>query len=254
MKMNASLFFMTWILPLSMAAQAPAVITMDDEPHHHLVFKNDVVKMFVLDLRPRDSFLMHGHDHDDVSIVIGDATTVSTSPGQADVLSISKTGEVRFAFSGRVHSVRNIGQTAYRAVSIDLLRTQTGARNLCGSQISAGLQVEPAPVPKLPANCPAASPADASAPRVDQSQYETDQTRVTLTRIRPQQSATLGDSNRDDLIVTIDESTVTAAAGKGLDKALHPGDFVWIGHGEAARVFKNNSEKEVRVVTVAFKP
>jgi hypothetical protein len=56
------------------------------------------------------------------------------------------------------------------------------------------------------------------------------------------------------LIVTIDESTVAAAADKGPDKALHPGDFVWIGHREAVRVFKDNSEKEVRVVTVALKP
>jgi quercetin dioxygenase-like cupin family protein len=56
------------------------------------------------------------------------------------------------------------------------------------------------------------------------------------------------------LIVTIDESAVAAAAGKGPDKALHPGDFVWIGHGETARVFKNSSEKEVHVVTVALKP
>jgi quercetin dioxygenase-like cupin family protein len=241
--MKATGIFLAFLWSIPLLAQAPAVITMDEEPHHHLVFKNDVVKMFVLDLQPRDSFLMHSHDHDDVSIVIGDATTVSTSPGQADVLSISKTGDVLFALSGRVHSVCNIGQTPYRAVSIDLLRPQTGARNLCGNQIA-----------KQPLNCPAASATGADAPRVDQPQYETDQTRVTVTRIRPRQSATLGDSDRDDLIVTIDESAVAAAAGKGPDKALHPGDFVWIGHGEAARVFKNNSEKEVRVVTVAFKP
>jgi quercetin dioxygenase-like cupin family protein len=241
--MKATEIFLAFLWSIPLLAQAPAVITMDDEPHHHLVFKNDIVKMFSLDLEPRDSFLMHRHDYDDVSIVIADATTVSTTPGRADVLTISKTGNVRFALSGRAHSVRNIGQTAYRAVSIDLLRPQTGARNLCGKQI-----------PDRPQNCLAASPADASASHLDQPQFETDQTRVTLTRVGPQQSATFGEPDRDDLIVTIDESAAAAAPGKGSDKALHPGDFVWVGRGEAQRVFKNNSQKEARVVTVALKP
>jgi hypothetical protein len=143
MKIKRALFFMIWILPLPLAAQAPAPITMDDEPHHHLALKNDVVKVFEVELQPRDSFLMHSHDTDDVSIVIGDSATVNVSPGKADVLSMSKDAEVRYSLSGRVHLVRNIGQTPYRFVAIDLLRAQTGARNLCGKQISGGLHASP---------------------------------------------------------------------------------------------------------------
>jgi quercetin dioxygenase-like cupin family protein len=232
-----------WILPLPLLAQAPTVITMDQEPHHHLALKNEVVKVFQVDLQPRDSFLMHSHDTDDVAVVVANATTVTVSPGKADVLQISKTGEVHFARSGRVHLVRNIGQTPYRIVSIDLLRPQTGARNLCATQ-----------VPDQPINCPAAPPSDVNAPRIDQPQFETDQTRVTVTRIRPKQNAALGETDRDALIVAIDESVVAAAAGKGPGTVLHPGDFVWIGQGETARVFQNDSDKEARVVTVAFKP
>jgi quercetin dioxygenase-like cupin family protein len=234
---------MIGILPLPLAPQGPATITMDEEPHHHLALKNDVVKVYEVELQPRDSFLLHSHETDDVSIVIGDAATVNVTPGKADVLSLSKDGEVRYSLSGRVHLVRNIGQTPYRFVAIDLLRRQAGVRNLCGAQI-----------PNKPQNCPAAPAPAANASRIDQPQYETDQTRVTLTRIRPQQTATFGDSDRDDLIVTIDESRVAGAAGKGPNKSLHPGDFVWVGHGETAQVLNNDSEKEVRVVTVALKP
>ncbi len=243
MTMNRAVIFMIGILPLPLAAQGPATITMDEEPHHHLALKNDLVKVYEVELPPRDSFLLHSHDTDDVSIVIGDAATVNATPGKADVLSLSKDGEVRYSLKGRVHLVRNIGQTPYRFVAIDLLRTQTGARNLCGTQI-----------PNRPSNCPSVPASAANAPRVDQPQYETDQTQVTLTRIRPQQSATFGDSDRDNLVVTIDESAVAGAAGNGLTKALHPGDFVWVGHGETAQILKNNSDKEVRVVTVALKP
>ena len=239
----AALWFLPLLLsgglqvePAPVAAQAPSVITTDEEPHHHLALKNDLVKVFEITLAPRDAFLMHRHDNDDVSIVVGDATTVSTTPGQADILRISKAGEINFARSGRAHSVRNIGQTAYRSVSIDLLHTQTGARNLCGGQIS-----------NQPANCPAAVGADSNAPRADLPQFETDQIRVTLTRIRPRQQAIFGEPDRDDLIVTIDEA-VTA------DQQLASGSSVWIARGGAGQVLKNNSDKEVRVVTVAFKP
>jgi quercetin dioxygenase-like cupin family protein len=242
MKLTYAFLGLLWILPQALPAQAPETITMDEEPHHHLALKNNVTKVYEVELQPRDSFKMHSHDTDDVAVVVADATTVNVSPGKADVLTVSKTGQVRYALGGRVHLVRNIGQTPYHIVSIDLLRTQTGARNLCGMQ-----------VPDKPLNCPAAAP-DANAPRVDQPQFETDQTRVTLATIRPRQTAKFGESANDDLVLAIDESVVAGAGEKGPDKVLHPGDFAWVGHGETARTFKNNTDKDMRIVTVAFKP
>lgn len=216
---------------------------MEEEPHHHLALKNNVVRVFEADLASHDAFLMHAHPYDEITVVVAGSTTVSTTPGKADVLRISNSGDVRFSPSGTVHSVRNIGPAEYRAVSLDLLRAQTGAHNLCGKQ-----------VPESPSNCPAASTADSSTPRVDLPQFETDQTRVTLTRIRPRQQATFGDTDRDELIVTIDAAAIAAAAGKGPDQALVPGGSVWIARGGAKRVLKNNGDNELRVVTVAFTP
>jgi len=237
-------FALVWLLPMTAAAQSAPMVTMDEEPHHHLVLKNDIVKVYAIDLEPHDGFLMHRHDRDDIAIVLRDATTVNTSPGQADVLTISKTGDVRFSRSPRVHSVRNIGHTPYSIISVDLLQDQTGARNLCGKQ-----------VPDSPPNCPAAS-ADANAPRLDVPQFETDQTRVTLTRIRPREQATFGEAERDVLIVTIDSAEPSAAAGpaKGPDDTPTPGKPMWLARGAEKRILKNNSDKELRVVTVAFKP
>jgi hypothetical protein len=142
-----------------------------------------------------------------------------------------------------LHSMRNIGETPYRAVLVELLRNQTGAHNLCGKQI-----------PESPQSCPAASPEDAGAARADLPQFETDQTRVTLTRIRPRQTATFGEQGRDELLVAIDESAASSATGKGPDQPLHPGDFVWIRHGNATRAIKNNGDKEIRIIAAALKP
>jgi hypothetical protein len=217
---------------------------MEQEPHHHLVMKNDIVQVFEIDLAPRDAMSMHRHDYDEVLIAVGEAATVSTTPGQADILTISKPGNASFTRGGWEHSVRNIGQTTYHSISIDLLRAQTGPRNICGTQI-----------PDLPANCPAVT-VDANAPRVDQPQFETDQMRVTLTRIRPRQQATLGESGRDNLIVTIDEAAITGTLIKSApaDQKLGAGSRFWIERGGAGRILKNNSDTEVRVVTVSFKP
>jgi quercetin dioxygenase-like cupin family protein len=220
---------------LSLLAQAPTAITLDEEAHHHLVLKNKTVKVFEIDLAPRDALLMHRHDQDEISVVFGAAATVSTTPGQADILRISKAGDIGFTRGGWVHSVRNIGQTAYRSVLIDLLRTQTGARNLCGAQMK-----------DLPTSCPGTA-ADANAPRTDVPQFDTDQLRVTLTRIRPRQQAIFGDPDRDDLIVAIDEAVVAK-------RKTPPGSVFWTARGGARRVFKNNGDMEIRVVSVAFKP
>ena len=232
-----------WLLTLpQLAAQTAPVIAMDQEPHHHLVMKNDVVKVFEIDLAPRDAIWMHRHDYDEVSVVIGDATIVSTSPGHADTLWMSKPGIVSFARGGMEHSVRNIGQTTYHSVSINLLRTQTGARNLCGTEI-----------PDHAANCPPVAP-DSNAPRFDQPQFETDQVRVTLSRISSRQEAAFGEPDRDNLIVAIDEATIAPSSGKTSGKTLAAGAAVWIARGGVGQILKNNSDKEVRVVTVAFKP
>jgi len=231
-----------WCLPLPLAAQTDAAITMDEEPHHHLVLQNGLVKVFEVELPPRDAFLMHRHDTDDVAVLLGAATTVSTAPGQADVLTMTKPGEVVFARSGRVHSVRNIGQTAYLMVAIDLLKPQTGARNLCGAQVR---DTKP--------DCPSSASPDSNA-RSDVPQFETDQIRVTLARVPPRQEASFGETSRDNLIVLVDDGAISFSVGHSGDQILARGSPVWIARGAAKQLLKNNGNNDLRVVTVAFKP
>jgi quercetin dioxygenase-like cupin family protein len=119
---------LAWLifLPLLVAAQTLPTIPLEEEPHHRLLLKNDVLKVYAVDVASHDALALHRHDHDDIAVILGDATTVSTSPGQADLLRISKPGEVRFAPGPRTHSLRNIGQGPYRLVTIELLRKQSG--------------------------------------------------------------------------------------------------------------------------------
>jgi quercetin dioxygenase-like cupin family protein len=237
------LFALLGILPMPLAAQTGPIIEVEAEPHHHLALKNGAVKVYVVSLASHDAFLMHRHDHDDLVIVMGEATTVSASPGQADTLRISKPGEVRLSPRNLVHSVRNIGQSPYSFTGVELLQNQTGARNLCGKQ-----------VPDSPPDCPAAPLADANAPRVDVPQFETDQTRVVLARIRPHKHSTFGEAGRDELLVPLGGAQISALARKGPDRTLQPGECAWLARGKAKRTITNNNDTELSIVLVSLKP
>lgn len=232
------------LLPSPFAAQSAATIEVESEPHHHLVLSNKSLKVYEVTLASHDAFLMHRHDHDDIVIVLQDATTVSSSPGQADILRISKAAEVRFSPRGLVHSVRNIGPGPYSFTGVELLQNQTAARNLCGKQI-----------PDSPQDCtPTASGADASSPRVDVPQFETGQTRVTLAGLRAGQRATFGEADRDELVVPLGAARISTTKAKDREAALAPGEPAWLPRGKAKRKVRNNSDAELSIIVVSIQP
>jgi quercetin dioxygenase-like cupin family protein len=232
------------LAPMPLSAQTAPIIEVEAEPHHHLVLRNESVKVYAVTLASHDAFLMHRHDHDDIVIVLQDATTVSASPGRADILRISKAGEVRFSPRDLVHSVRNIGPGPYSFTGVELLQTQTGPRNLCGKQI-----------PDSPPDCPpAATMADAGTPRVDVPQFETGQIQVTLARILPRQQARFGEAGRDELIVPLSAAKISATRGKGPETTLAPGEPVWLPRGRMRRKISNDSDAMLSIVVVSVKP
>ena len=69
-----------WLLPVPFFAQTPDVITMDQEPHHHLALHNDYVKVFNVEVSPGDSIILHSHDQDTVAIAIGNRLVTAALP------------------------------------------------------------------------------------------------------------------------------------------------------------------------------
>jgi quercetin dioxygenase-like cupin family protein len=173
--------------------------------------------------------------------MLSDAAVTVRAPGKPDVQQKLKEGQLRLQARGYVHATSIDGATTYRNVTVELLLPQQGARNLCASVIAA-----------LPLNCPGAQAQTPAATHIDQPQFETKQTYINLIRVLPHQSAALGDPDRPELIVALD--AVAALDEKGLENSLRPGDFVWLEAGKAWRSFKNNGDKEVRLISFAPKP
>ncbi len=231
------------LVPLPIVAQAPSVIRMDQEPHHHLVLHNSLVNVFDAKAGAGDSLLLHRHDHDAVAIAIGNQVTTVGIPGKPDVHSKNADGTVRMQRAGYVHSTHVDGDMPYFTVAVELLRPQTGARNVCAPVLAGE-----------PLNCPDTSPAPSSANSTSQLQFESDQTRIEVVRVPPHGDINFGHTSDSQLIIVLDPMTISPVKDKEPGSRLSPGDFVWLDRGGSARTLANTSDKEVRFVSMEFKP
>jgi hypothetical protein len=235
--------WLTALLLLPLAAQAPSIITMAEEPHHHLALHNEYVNVYNAEAAAGDSLLLHRHNKDAIAIAIGDQTVTVGVPGKPDVHTKNADGQVRMQLSGYIHSTRNDGQSAYHTVAIELLHPQTGERNLCATVL-----------PGQPQNCPAVAAKGPASKHIDLPQFASDQTRVQTVRVLPHQEIKIVNPAESELIVALDPASITPASGKGPDETLRAGEFLWFEKGAPARTLKNGSDEDVRFVELMFKP
>ena len=107
------------------AAQAstPVAVLIEQEPVHRLVLQNEYVRVFEIRLPPGDATLWHVHLHDGVAVGLSDAT-IEDQPKDGEVKIIRlHPGEVAFGATptARTHRVRNVGETTFHIVYIELL-------------------------------------------------------------------------------------------------------------------------------------
>jgi hypothetical protein len=123
-------------------------------------------------------------------------------------------------------------------VTVELLLPQQERRNICSGVIAT-----------QPLNCRSAQPN--SSAYSEQLQFETNQTKISLIRLKPQQSVTLGASAQSRLIVVLD-NTATVTSVNSSPKALRSGDFLWRDGNSPVEIFENAGSKEIRLVIFLF--
>jgi len=245
MKTKAAWFAAVWLLPLPLVAQTPAVPTMDHEPHHHLALHNDFVKVFNVEVPLGDSIILHSHDQGTVAVAIGEQLVTVGIPGKPDVHQKNADAQVRLQRSGYVHSTHVDGDTPYHTVAVELMRPQTNFHNVCAEIL-----------PGQPLNC-VDVPARISSAYTSQALLESRETFVQLVRVLPHQSVKLADfpssPGAPEVIVSLDAGSISANGAKRPEKALQPGDFVWIdGAADHDSVYQNRGEKEARFLEIIF--
>jgi hypothetical protein len=228
----AILFF-----PLVGGAQQQSVVPLKLEPHHHLVLHNDFVNVYSVRVQPQDSVLLHKHDFDAIGIMLSDAEITVRVPGKPDSHQKVVAGQLRLQQAGYIHSTAIDGDTVYRNVTVELLSAQEKRRNICGGVISG-----------QPLNCRSTQTdrSDSS----EQPQFETNQTKISLIRLKSQHSVTLNASAQSRLIVALDDTVVSAANSP--PKALRSGDILWCDSDSSGEIFENTGSKEARLITFVF--
>jgi quercetin dioxygenase-like cupin family protein len=121
---NRVIFFTLFLAAVTVAAQAPSAVELTAEPSHHLLLENHYVRVFMAEVPPHQATLLHHHQHDYVFVSIGAAEVSNEVEGKEPVILKMQDGETRFAPGGFSHLARNLANTPFRAVAIELLQDE----------------------------------------------------------------------------------------------------------------------------------
>jgi hypothetical protein len=106
---------------ISVVARAQRVPSLQDEPHHRLVWENKSVRVFDFQLPAETRTESYGSQHDLIVLALADSQLTELRLGQdSEILSFRK-GEPQAISGGLPFSLRNQKDVAFRAMVVELL-------------------------------------------------------------------------------------------------------------------------------------
>jgi quercetin dioxygenase-like cupin family protein len=121
-------------------APAPAVVEITAEPSHHLVLKNQTVRVFYVEVAPQAATRMHRHRHDYVFVTLGDSEVRNERQGQKPAELRLADGDVRFTKGGFAHVARNLADAPFRNLTIEVLKPARGIVGLATCDVEEGIE------------------------------------------------------------------------------------------------------------------
>src|ERR1700674_534264 len=109
---------------IALVAQSTAEVEITAEPRHHLALETQYVRVFQVEVAPHDATLMHIHHHDYVTIALGAADVSNEVKGKPPAAVKLQDGETRFVPGNFAHVARNLADTPFRNVTIELLQDE----------------------------------------------------------------------------------------------------------------------------------
>jgi quercetin dioxygenase-like cupin family protein len=109
---------------LLLAAQTASQVEITSEPHHHLTFENEYVRVFNVEVAPKTDTLMHWHRHDYAYVTLGASHISNEVQGKAPVEVRLPDGETRFSPAPFAHVAKNLSEQPFRNVTIEYLQDE----------------------------------------------------------------------------------------------------------------------------------
>ena len=107
------------------AQEAVAPVAVENEPLHHVVFKNESVTVLHLTLPPGDRTLYHTHTHDRVAVNLSTTSitqqTFNEQEGPASPTAPGNISVYTLAGNSFTHRVHNIGAAPFDVIDVELL-------------------------------------------------------------------------------------------------------------------------------------
>lgn len=211
------------MLSAVMASGQQTPVPVDEEPHHHVLFKNEFVIVIRATLQPGEISLYHTHSHDSADIEIVSSTTREQVLGNEEASpETSHAGDVSADSCDApiTHRVRNVGSRPMDIIHVEFLQRPTHP----SSQAATGLAAE-----------------NASA-------------RVYNWIIAPRANTPRHSHNRPYLIVaaTPMRLKMTAADGQSRSEEVNTGDFHWI-ESRVRHTLENDGVAQGQIVEMELK-
>jgi hypothetical protein len=174
-----------------------------------------------VEVPPRDSTRLHEHAVDYFWIALGESEVVNARVGAPEATIYSRDHAVRYTVGRFAHVARNPGAQPFRNITVELLKAQTGVRNLCEEAV-AGVELL----------CPGAVLLRDKA-ILERPAFETDQLRVSLLTLQPGARAELAGAPRKLWYIALSASQVPLVAradrpatGRGRGALAAPNSWV----------------------------
>jgi quercetin dioxygenase-like cupin family protein len=132
------------LLPAMFVAQQtslPTSVPVEEEPLHKVIFKNEYVVVMKVTLPPGQSTQFHTHQHDRVAIDLS-ATEITQQrinekEGPKTVTKPGNFSSLTLDGPSYTHRVRNVGESPYEVLDIELLQRPTTPSTAVAASIAA---------------------------------------------------------------------------------------------------------------------
>jgi quercetin dioxygenase-like cupin family protein len=99
-------------------------VAVEQEPHHHVVFENQYVRVLEVLVKPGETTLFHRHSLDNVAVQLSDGTIKRQAAGEDWMTTPAKEGAVGFVGGTNapyVHRIANVGTSEFHVFDVEIL-------------------------------------------------------------------------------------------------------------------------------------
>jgi len=99
-------------------------VPVEREPHHHVVFENQYVRLLDVVVPPGEMTLFHKHSLDNVAVLLADTTLKNQNPGQGWTERPITQGSVGFRAGTKTpytHRIMNTGSVVFHVMDVEIL-------------------------------------------------------------------------------------------------------------------------------------